>query len=222
VAACARRVFLASTLFVSNMLPITTLAATSLNFVQPKNTEDFRRYLVGDWEVRKAIRYKAGGISGQFEGTAAFSILDAQSPSRWGLVAYSESGTFTPRQSDTFEPMETRNRLLYDFSSATKADVYFDNLEDAARTDTEAIVSAASYLYSLQVPRAGDPRDAGVLEVLEVDEQAASVQYSGNIEVEAPNAFISTWRVRGPEQDGEISTLYKRIVDEIEDDVLQS
>lgn len=209
-----------------SLLPAATIAALSFaapTFLPPKTTEDFRRYLVGDWEVRKAIRYKAGGISGQFEGQASFQVLDAASPSRWGLVAYTESGTFTPKQSETFGPMETRNRLLYDFSSATKADIFFDSLEDAARTDTEAIVAASTYLYSLKVPRGTDPRDAGVLEVLnaEVDGQAAGTQYSGSIEVASPNAFISTWRVLSAEQDGEISTLYKRLVDETDIDVLQ-
>ena len=186
-------------------------ALTTNSFLQPKTPDDFKRYLVGDWKLRKRITYKEGGVSGMFDGEASFKVLDAKSPSYWGLVAYSESGTFSPEQSATFPPMETRNRLLYDFSSAMRAEVYFDTLDDASRTSTEAIFSAASKLYDLEPP-VGPDAPLGVLGISQA--QVEGQTYSGQIEVEAPNAFISTWRVVGNGQNGEIASLYTRVTDE--------
>ena len=128
-----------------------TLAA--LAFTQPTSPESFRRYLVGEWTVRKAINYKSGGISGHFDGAASFRLVDAKAPSFWGLVLYSENGLFSPKSND-FQARETRNRLLYDFSSSEKADVYSANAADESSSAAE-IKAQSTYLYSLQ------PGDAG-------------------------------------------------------------
>ena len=181
------------------------LAAAAATFQQPSTPESFRRYLLGEWTLRKAINYKEGGVSGTFSGSATFSLLDAEKPGSWGLVAYNERGVFTPKQSN-FQERETRNALLYDFSETAKADVFYDMATD--RGNAEDVLRQASYLYSLTTT------DVGTLGIAQTSSGAES--YSGSIEAEAPNAFISTWRVAGPGVDGEIASLYRR-VDEMED-----
>ena len=187
----------------SRGLPLSMLAllASLSAFQAPSTPGSFRSYLLGDWTVRKAVNYKSGGVSGRFSGDASFSMLEANKPHLWSYIAYKESGTFVPNQSEDFPSLETRNRLLYDFSES-KTKVYYDELSEGERSDTETVVSRASFLYALE------PRGEGTLAIESTS--AGELSYSGSIDVEAPNAFIITWRVHGPGQDGEIASLFKR------------
>ena len=179
---------------------------TANAFVRPSSPETFRRYLIGEWTVNKRYVYKLGGMSGTWSGEASFRMLDVmKSPA---LVAYNESGQFVPKlNGNTVEERatETRNRLIYDFSSPQAADVFFDTLPDTERFSTNAVVEAAKYLYSLK------PQYDGRMSIEQLKESDS--EYSGDIEIDAPNAFMTTWVVRG-EQDGEIIALYKRVMND--------
>ena len=179
--------------------------AVACAFVRPSSPETFRRYLIGNWQVKKRYVYRSGGMSGTWKGEASFRMLDVMaSPA---LLTYNESGTFTPGGVDTGkDSATTRNRLLYDFSSPLSAEVFYDLLPDEERFSTNAVVSAASYLYSLT------PQYDGRMTIEQLRVDGGDAEYSGSMEIEAPNAFISTWHVRGS-QAGEIVALYQREMD---------
>ena len=183
--------------------------AAVLGFVQPSTPEAFRQYLVGEWKLNKRLHFKSGGISGKFEGQATFRLLD---PFTKSLLAYNESGAFAPTSS-SFEARETRNRLLYDFGGdeafgSSSVSVLYDALDDEQRGSTEKIVAAARPLYALTT------RGPGLLAITDEALADGRDEYRGEIEVQAPNAFLSTWYVSGPQQDGEILSLFRRVVPE--------
>jgi hypothetical protein len=175
------------------------LASSALaSFVQPASVTDFRKYLVGDWELKKRFTYKGGGISGRFDGTASFADASTASSS---LLTYNESGTFAPSEPN-FQSRETANRLLYLFADDV-ADIYFSPQAFDSSSSVESLLSQAQYLYPL--------RSRGEPGVLSIDHSADDGHtYTGTIEVDAPHAFIYSWRVRGPTQQGEIISLFKR------------
>ena len=182
------------------MFPL--LAATAA-FLQPTTSDAYRKYLLGEWELKKAITFKAGGLSGRFEGRASFEALDEAAPN---LLAYSESGIFTSESGST---SETRNRLLYDFSEWSKVDVFYDVAVD--RSSARSIVESARLLYSL-VP---DSAEAGVMRSAAATDgsqavEASEDEYRGDLQVSAENAFLSTWEVSGPAQQGHILSLFRR------------
>ena len=143
------------------------------------------------------LSVQAGGLSGTFSGKATFHHLDENVPE---ILAYDESGTFVPLES-SLESRETRNRLLYDFSSPHSAEVFYGSLSEYGG-DIEQTLAAAQHLYTLQ------SQEPGRLSLEQHDDGAD--MYVCAIDVEAPHAFISTWRVTGPTQDGEIISLFKR------------
>lgn len=197
-----------------------TLAALGAAFVQPTSPEQFRRYFVGQWTVNKMINYKAGGISGRFEGVAAFKELHlVANPGNPGgdhqhrptLLVYNESGSFAPKESSFGASRETRNKLLYDFGMAQRGEVavFYPDIVDATAGDSfdghsaEEILESSRFLYFLKASQSPG--------TLSIESHAENHEtYDGSIEVEAANAFISTWRVKGDQQDGEIVTLYRR------------
>ena len=48
------------------------LDAPGVDFDPPSTTADIYGYLLGVWNVRRSMTYKAGGMNGRFEGTATF------------------------------------------------------------------------------------------------------------------------------------------------------
>ena len=175
-------------------------AAISCAFVQPASFDQVRTYLLGEWQLNKRMTYKAGGLSGKFDGVAKFDAVDSSASSA-ALLAYNESGTFAPSESG-FPARETVNRLLYDFANDEEISIYFAP-RSQDEVGAEALLSSAEYLYPLRMEWTG---------TLVIDGESADGQhvYTGRIEIEAPHAFIYSWRVSGPTQEGEIISLYKR------------
>lgn len=175
--------------------PRVQLAATALAaaaFVPPATVDGFRSFLVGPWTLRKVMQYQDGAPDGRFAGSAVFF------PFSKSLLAYNESGMFTPKDSSA-APMETRNNLLFQ-CLAESLDVFFDPVGHD-RSSNEAIVNASRYLYSLT------PREPGVLAIESTAD--GDDTYDGTLEVSARDAFLLTWRVRG-KVNGEILSLFSR------------
>lgn len=165
-------------------------------FVAPSTPDAFRTYLVGDWVVQKRLSFREGGISGTFAGSATFMELGNGGTSPSFVLAYNESGEFAPTQT-SLEARTTKNALLYEFSSDS-AQVYFD-----ARPDSQSErLRSARFLYEMF------SNSPGVLAVEQYID--GEDEYAGNLEIQARDAFLTTWRVRGPYQDGEILSLFRR------------
>ena len=175
-------------------------AAISCAFVQPASFDQVRTYLLGEWQLNKRMTYKAGGLSGKFDGVAKFDAVDSSASSA-ALLAYNESGTFAPSESG-FPARETVNRLLYDFANDEEISIYF-----APALARRGWCRGAAVFRRVLVPTP-DGGDG----TLVIDGESADGQhvYTGRIEIEAPHAFIYSWRVSGPTQEGEIISLYKR------------
>ena len=178
---------------------------SAMAFVQPASFDAYRRYLQGDWTLNKRMTYKVGGLSGKFSGVATFDPVDDLGM----LLSYNESGMFAPIE-DAFLPRETSNRLLYDFKDDTDAiDIYFAPEQGTGALTAEAMLSSAQYLYPL--------RNSGTPGTLVISHSDGPNSYAGRIEIEAPHAFIYSWRVNGPTLDGEIVSLFKRTSASVED-----
>ena len=170
---------------------------TAAAFVLPTTSDAYRSYLLGDWTLRKRLLYTSGGLSGTFEGTASFRPLGRQ------MLSYVESGTFT---SDSGQ-LETRNRLVYDFSDWAKVDVLHDVAEE--RSTAEAILAQSRLLYSLSQ----DERHAGTMVSPRTTTAIGSTggeEFWGELEIAAEDSFLSTWNVDGPAQKGQIMSLFRR------------
>jgi hypothetical protein len=182
---------------------LTILLPVAGAFVQPTTSDAYRRYLIGDWDLRKKTIYVSGGLSGRFEGTATFRALDGAS----NLVSYVESGTFTSND-EQFGVLETRNRLLYDFSDWAKIDVLYD-LAEEDRSSIDGILAQARLLYSLSpdTEHAGSMRSARTRSAVG---STGDEEFWGELEVSAADSFLSTWNVQGPGQAGQIMSLFRR------------
>ena len=189
-------------------LSLNPLPASS--FVLPTNSLQFQSYLTGQWSCKKVVRYTQGGLSGRFEGTASFTVLDAEAAPR--LLAYSERGIFTPDEAASFSEVETRNALLYDFRDWQRCDVLFDAAQD--RSSAQSILAGGQLLYSLVPSEEGTMRSAssdGLGDAPAADDRE-DVTYSGQLEVSAEDAFLSTWYIEGGAQQGNILSLFRRLV----------
>ena len=169
-------------------------------FLQPTTSDAYMKYLRGDWEVRRVISYKRGGISGRFTGVASFELLDDASK----VLVYVEGGEFKP-DLEQFDMHDTRSRLLYDFSDWKQVDVLYDLADD--RSSAKSILAGGTKLYSL-LP---DDGEAGVMRTERVATADLEDTYqSGELEVSAEDAFLTTWNVVGPLQECQIMTLFRR------------
>ena len=143
--------------------------------------------------MRRSLQYRTGGLSGVWEGEASFTPLEH---SERDLVAYLERGRFRAAH-DRLQKYDTRNRLLYDFTDSRKVDVYVDD-EEADRS-TESVLRRLRFLYSL------NPETLLMKEHL-----YETALYRGEFEIEAPHAWLLTWKVSGPQCDGIMASLFSR------------
>mmetsp|Transcript_14505 Transcript_14505/g.46942 ORF Transcript_14505/g.46942 Transcript_14505/m.46942 type:complete len:218 (-) Transcript_14505:54-707(-) len=171
-------------------------------FARPSTGGELREYLLGKWSIRKATVFSVGGISGRFQGVGEFVAYPHERP----LLAYSERGVFTPDSGGA--PVETRNRLMYDFSDERKVAVFFDPTEEA-RGDASSVVAALRFDHSIDpstLQMADAPAPAGASE----DEAGG---YTGHLDIEAAGAFLSTWSVGSAANEGSILSMHSRAVD---------
>ena len=178
------------------------LLLSSVPFLQPTTADAYLSYLCGDWKVRKVVTFQHGGPKGRFSGSASFSVLDAEAPK---LLSYCEAGIFTTELEGVGE-RETRNRLLYDFSDWQKINVLYDLATD--RDSVRSILEPAKLLYTLRPDAAvaGTARSERVA----ADGDEDDTYYWGDLEVSARDAFLTTWNVDGPSQQGQILSLFRR------------
>jgi len=175
-------------------------------FTRPTSAAALRNYFLGEWNLRKATVYSVGGISGRFEGSCVFEILldprrGKSDPMRErGLLAYSEFGQFRP-DSNPDQVLETRNRLVYDFTDPARVNVFFDDSFDRSE---EAVVSALRFDHSLS------PLSLEMSEASDAPGGDNSATYSGKLDIEAQNAFVSTWGVKSDAIDGVILSMFSR------------
>jgi hypothetical protein len=175
-------------------------------FSRPATSDSLRSYLLGTWALKKVTLYKVGGISGRFEGSCVFeSFFDPRRGKNdplheRGLLAYSEVGHFRPDE-DSSQVLETRNRLMYDVSNPTRIDVFFDDSHDR---------SAEQVLAGLRFDHSLSPETLQMAEATPAPGLNTMAAYSGQLDIEAPHAFISTWGVRGDTLDGVILSMFSK------------
>jgi hypothetical protein len=175
-------------------------------FSRPATSDSLRSYLLGAWALKKVTLYKVGGISGRFEGSCVFeSFLDPRRGKtdplhERGLLAYSEVGQFRPDGSIN-QALETRNRLIYDLSSPSRIDVFFDDSHDRSPAE---VIAALRFDHSLS------PETLQMAEATPAPGSDAAASYSGQLDIEAPNAFISTWGVKGETLEGVILSMFSK------------
>ena len=176
------------------------------DYVRPMTVEGLRRYLLGNWRLRKATTFVRGGMSGKFDGDALFDEYPDPEGVRT-LVAYSEFGQFcpkgvgpalTPSGGAADSCLDTRNRLLYDFTSSSRIDVFFDASAD--RTP-KAVISNAQFLHSVR------PDDLKLVDHSSQDADEIISQF----DMEAPDAFLLTYTMKGAKQEGDILSIYNRM-----------
>lgn len=175
-------------------------------FSRPATSDALRSYLLGAWALKKVTLYKVGGMSGRFEGSCVFeSFLDPRRGKtdplhERGLLAYSEVGHFRP-DGDAIQVLETRNRLMYDVSNPTRIDVFFDDSHDR---------SAGEVLAALRFDHSLSPETLLMVEATPAPGPDAAAAYSGQLDIEAPTAFISTWGVKGDTLEGVILSMFSK------------
>ena len=171
-------------------------------FQRPSTGEELRRFLVGNWTVRKVTTYKRGGISGRFEGQAEFAEL---LPKVESSIHYQESGIFRPTgdqlPSSSREPMDTRNQLVYEFAAPARVDIYYYESNATSATQQPALPAEMQFMHSLSLDT-----------MLLTEHQDGPNTYRGNVDIEARNAFLTTWDVTGPTTEGTVLTLYNRVL----------
>jgi hypothetical protein len=168
-------------------------------FVRPSSSDSLRRFLLGRWKVQRVTQYKMGGISGRFEGEAEFAEVPLDDGRR--LVRYTESGEFRPSgdqlPSSSGGSLTTRNQLVYDFSDWERVDVYYD--DPSSERGHEAELADLRFLHSLRP------------ETMELtDHPDGPDVYQGKFDIDAANAFLTTWAVSGPRQSGNILAMLTR------------
>lgn len=165
---------------------------SSTPYRRPVSAGGLRSYLLGEWELKKVMIYKAGGVSGRFEGSAKFD------PFAPNVLRYEEEGEFSRQGSE--DAVSTRNSLLYDFSSSSKVDVFFDAAAEHS-SGPEEIIEQARFLHSIR------PDTLELFDHVVENEDVCE----GQIEITRAEAFMLTWSVGGPRQEGQILSLFTRV-----------
>ena len=167
-----------------------------VSFVRPSNGDSLRRFLLGRWKVRRVTQYKMGGISGRFEGEAEFAEVPLDDGRR--LVRYTESGEFRPSEGSSIGgSLTTRNQLVYDFSDWERVDIYYD--DPSSERGPVADLADLRFECSLRP------------ETMELTEHPEGPDvYQGKWDIDAANAFLTTWTVSGPRQSGNILAMLTR------------
>lgn len=177
-------------------------------YPRPATAEALRAYLLGSWTVKKATTYTRGGISGRFDGEAAFRLEDyagdaagaAAEARRRTQVRYTEHGTFAAAGKGGME-LRTRNAQLYDFGDPSKLDVFFVDPDEAAGEEgSGGRPASARYLHSV---------DPATLAMTEEDDGMGNV-YRGTLDIAAADAFLLSWEVTGPSKEGSIISMFSR------------
>ena len=128
---------------------------------------------------------------------AAGTTKTSERPRSVDTIVFSPSSVDQLTSADA--AMETRNQLMYDFSSPEKVDVYFDPPSDAEERSSEEVLANLRFLNSLRPDT-----------LLMSDHPDGPDEYSGKVDIEAPHAFLTTWGVSGPFQEGQVISMFTR------------
>ena len=105
-------------------------------------------------------------------------------------LRYTESGEFRPSEGSSIGgSLTTRNQLVYDFSDWERVDIYYD--DPSSERGPVADLADLRFECSLRP------------ETMELTEHPDGPDvYQGKWDIDAANAFLTTWTVSGPRQSG--------------------